>query len=79
MKPPRINPAFLIERMGSCGTYAKGVASVDRRLFSLCYLETLLHEMLHHYCPKWSEPKILKVGSQMAKAIWKQRFRRIER
>jgi hypothetical protein len=42
-------------------------------------LDTLIHELLHHYAPDWSENKVSRMASQMTEALWKQRFRRIER
>lgn len=56
-----------------------GLIEIDPRLKAKDALDTLIHEMLHHYAPEWSETKVTKTATQMAGVLWAHRFRRIER
>ena len=55
------------------------VIEVDPRQRSKNYLDTLIHEMLHVYCPDWSESKVTKTANEMTDIIWQKNFRRIKR
>lgn len=79
-KPPRIKERLLgrEKALGLCWQ-GEGLIEFDPRMKGRQTLDTLLHEMLHHYAPEWSEHKVSKTASQMTDALWKQRFRRIER
>ena len=57
----------------------EGLIEVDPRLKAKPALDTLIHEMLHHYAPDWSESKVTRTASQMADVLWRSRFRRVEK
>lgn len=52
---------------------------IDPRQTSLERLDTLIHEVLHKLLPYRSEEFILQAGTTIAKAVWKDRYRRIEK
>lgn len=39
-------------------------------------LDTLVHELLHMACPHWSEKKVGKYATFLAKQLWKDGYRR---
>ncbi len=80
MKPPRVKERLLgrEQALGLCWQ-GEGLIEIDPRQRSKSTLDTLIHEMLHHYAPDWSETKVSKVASAMTKILLKQRFRRIEK
>ena len=64
--------------VGQAYTDAK-IIEVDPRQRSKAYLDTLIHEMLHVYCPDWSETKVSKTANEMTDIIWNKNYRRIKR
>ena len=64
--------------LGQCWQ-GEGLIEIDPRLKAKPALDTLIHEMLHHYAPDWGETKVRTTATQMADILWRQRFRRIER
>lgn len=58
---------------------AGGLIEIDPRLNGKQALDTLIHEMLHHYAPTWGENKVTRTASAMTTILWKHRFRRIEK
>jgi hypothetical protein len=80
MKRPRIQERLLgRERAVGLCWQGEGLIEVDPRLKAKPALDTLIHEMLHHYAPDWSESKVTRTASQMADILWRSRFRRIEK
>lgn len=39
---------------------------------------TLIHEIMHLQNPKWPEMKVRGHSEEMAKLLWKQRYRRVD-
>ena len=80
IKPPRIKERLLgRERaLGQCWQ-GDGLIEIDPRLKAKAALDTYIHEMLHHYAHDWSETRVSRTASAMAKILWKHRFRRIEK
>lgn len=80
MKPPRVKDRLLgrEKALGLCWQ-GEGLIEIDPRLKARTALDTLIHEMLHHYAPDWSESKVSKVASSMTSILWNRRFRRIEK
>ncbi len=56
-----------------------GLIEIDPRLKAKPALDTLIHEMLHHYAPDWSESRVNKTATQMANILWEWRYRRVEK
>ena len=80
LKKPRIKERLLgrEKALGLCWQ-GMGLIEIDPRLKSRAALDTLIHEMLHHYAPQWSENKVSKTASGMASVLWQHRFRRVEK
>lgn len=80
MKKPRIRERLLgRERAFGLCWQGEGLIEVDPRLKAKPALDTLIHEMLHHYAPEWSESRVTRTASQMADVLWRSRFRRVEK
>lgn len=56
-----------------------GLIEIDPRLNAKDALDTLIHEMLHHYAPDWSESRVTKTATQMTNVLWEWRYRRVEK
>ena len=56
-----------------------GLIEIDPRQSAKSRLDTLIHEMLHHYNNDWTEEHISKVATDMCHIIWANRYRRIEK
>ena len=76
---PRIRERKLGRHRADGLYWAGGLIEIDPRQLSRDRLDTLLHEMLHHYCPHWSEEKVTETARQMTSVLWRQRYRRVER
>ena len=68
-------------RQGAVGlAYADEIEIViDKRQDSKNYLDTLLHEMLHCFAPRWGEKRVTETANEMTRVIWDKNFRRIEK
>ena len=68
-------------RQGAVGlAYAdEMMIEIDKRQNSKNYLDTLLHEMLHCFAPRWGEKRITQTANEMTRVIWDKNFRRIEK
>jgi hypothetical protein len=55
------------------------LVEIDPRQTSFDRLDTLIHEVLHKLFPYRSEDCILHAGTTIAKAVWKDRYRRMEK
>jgi hypothetical protein len=55
-----------------------GLIEIDPRQDSKCYMDTLLHEMLHAFFPNASEEEVEKIAQRMTQELWKRHFRRIK-
>ena len=52
---------------------------VEERQESKDYLDTLIHEMLHCFAPKWGEKRVSETANEMTRIIWNKNYRRIEK
>jgi len=52
---------------------------LEERQESKDYLDTLIHEMLHCFAPKWGEKRIAETANEMTRVIWNKNYRRIEK
>ena len=52
---------------------------VEERQESKDYLDTLIHEMLHCFAPKWGEKRVAETANEMTRVIWDKNYRRIEK
>jgi len=49
---------------------------IDPRLSPKDYLDTLIHETIHHCIPKLSENKVLNVSTTIANLLWRLGYRK---
>lgn len=47
-----------------------GLVWVDPRQKDKSYVDTLIHEMLHEYAPEWTENRVRRTASKIAKQLW---------
>ena len=52
---------------------------IEERQNSKDYLDTLIHEMLHCFAPKWGEKRVADTANEMTRVIWEKKYRRIEK
>lgn len=52
-----------------------GTIEIDPRIKGKRRLETLIHEMMHHRHPHWTEEHVAKEAEVMAKFLWKNGVR----
>lgn len=52
-----------------------GTIEIDPRIKGKRRLETLIHEMMHHRQPHWTEEHVTKEAEVMAKFLWKNGVR----
>lgn len=58
------------------GLYERGVICVDTAQGEQDRLGTLVHELLHHICPRKSEAWVSRRAEVMARVLWRQGYRR---
>ncbi len=61
------------EAIGLC--YPDGLIEIDPRQSPKDYLDTLVHELLHHHFPDLSEKTVIKISNIMSKAIWNKKHK----
>jgi|TARA_R110000744_G_scaffold270486_1_gene383694 hypothetical protein len=67
-------------RSGAVGLcYDDGNIEIDPRLSSKEYLDTFIHEMLHHHFPELKEEDVATIGTKMMKELWKAGYRKINK
>ena len=67
-------------RTGAVGLcYDDGSIEIDPRLSSKEYLDTLIHEMLHHHFPELEEEDGAIIATKMMKELWKAGYRKINK
>lgn len=81
MSKPKLPP--VIERKlgrhkadGLC--WDDGTIEIDPRLKGKRRLETLIHEMIHHRHPHWTEEKVEAEGEVLARFLWKHGIRTLD-
>jgi Zn-dependent peptidase ImmA (M78 family) len=81
-RPPK--PPKIVERKlgrekaaGQCHD-DKPLIEIDPRQDPKERLDTLIHELLHHVAPEWTEEHVAKNANIISEALWKQKYRRIE-
>ena len=52
---------------------------IDKRQDSKNYLDTLLHEMLHCFAPRWGQKRVSDTANEMTRVLWDKNYRRIEK
>ena len=76
-----IKPAKVVEkklgRENAFGQYYDGVVEIDPRQSPKDYLDTLIHEHLHHLFGDLTEEEVVVAANQLASAIWAKNYRRI--
>jgi len=81
-RKPRIVEKSLPEKIwGYCYMDGEDLIELDPQKLkrSKDYLDTLIHEMLHHHFPQTPEESVEEIGTLMAEALWRKRFRRLEK
>ena len=60
------------------GDQEPGRIRIHRRLRGLIRLDTLIHELLHEFNPKWTERRVKRTATRLAKILWSQGYRRVD-
>ena len=84
MARPRRKIKVKEKKLGREGAVGLAYASemeivIEKRQGSKDYLDTLLHEMLHCFAPKWGEKRVNDTANEMTRVIWEKSYRRIEK
>lgn len=61
--------------LGYC--HDDGMIEIDPRQTPQDFLDTLVHEILHHQFPDLSEDAVLRVAPVIARTLWAQGYRRV--
>ena len=56
---------------------SENLIEIDPRQKQKTLLNTLIHELLHIIEPDWSENKVRKTASVLARYIWEAKYRRL--
>lgn len=66
--------------VGQCwpGDTEDNLIEVDPRQTQIDYMDTVIHEALHHLFPTVKERKILKSGTSVAQLLWRLGYRRVK-
>jgi len=51
---------------------------VDPRQKPYSYFNTLIHELIHHMVPSWSEAKVKWWANRIARFLWNYNFRQVK-
>ena len=51
---------------------------VDPRQKPYPYLNTMVHELLHHLSPSWSETKVRWWANRIARFLWSHNYRQVK-
>ena len=57
--------------------WTDGVVEIEPRQKPRCYLDTVIHEVLHIVLPDASETRILKSAHQITDVLWRLGYRRV--
>ena len=57
--------------------YDDGHIEIDPRLRPKDYLDTLIHELLHHHFPDLEEEDVEIIGTRIASEVWRAKYRRV--
>ncbi len=57
--------------------HGENLIEIDPRLKAKKYLNTLLHECLHHCLPAASEAKVSRIAGTLTESVWKKGYRRL--
>ena len=84
MARPRRKIKVKEKKLGSQGAVGLAYASemeivLDKRQDSKDYLDTLIHEMLHCFAPRWGEKRVSDTANEMTRVLWDKNYRRIEK
>ena len=80
-KPCRIDQVYEFGEAWSPrmrGQSNKPYLRVDDRLTGLCALDTLIHESSHIQHPNWSEKRVAREATELARLLYRMGYRRIE-
>ena len=67
------------ERARGLYWHGEGLIEIDPNQRSRPYLNTLIHEFLHHICPGRGETWVYKHAGALTKAIWERGYRRLQK
>jgi hypothetical protein len=56
-----------------------GLIEIDPRLKEKERIEVLVHELLHHMHPEWTEDEVDRHGQWLGLILWRQGYRRIRK
>lgn len=66
-------------RHGAVGLcWEDGLIEIDSDLKGIERIDTICHELWHHYEPELSETEVNRRGAQFAKVLWQMGYRRVD-
>ena len=79
----RVRNKHILESDGCVGQCWPGsddgqLIEIDPRQCPKDYMDTIIHEALHHLFPKKKEPSILRSGTSLANLLWRLGYRRVK-
>lgn len=58
--------------------YTDNIIEIDPRQDSKSYMNTIIHEKIHHLAPSWGETKVEWWANRLAAFLWEQDYRKVK-
>jgi hypothetical protein len=66
-------------RENALGQYwGDGKIEIDPRQTPKEYLNTLIHEMLHHEFPEFTEERVIQAADFLTEGLWEMKYRKVQ-
>ena len=65
------------QKASGIADYEKREIQVDPRQKPYDYLNTMVHELIHHIAPSWSEQRVNWWANRIARFLWSYNYRQV--